>query len=436
MVGGLPWDDRVVLDACSMASAAGIYPGMRLAQAEILCPDACFRPANETAYRTAHDALVAAASRFSPIVETAKLGQVYVQVDGLERLIGPDRVLGGRLLAAAERASGLAVSVGIAANKFTAEQAACMAPPGGRVIVAPGEERSFLSPLSVNTLPADLEMLRQLALLGLNSLGALATLPRVALVHQFGPHAGPLHDLACGLDPRPVQTSAPPLAFEQGRDFEEPSENRTLLLAHAYQMASALSETLAQRGYQAEGVQLQLEESSGSLHTRGMPVKPPSADTQKLTRLTGRLLEQIDPQGPITRLTLTTFPLRPAYLGAVQLTFFDKARDDRGERLRQVLRGLRTRFGELVLVMAALVGPPPPSRIQVATAPDGTPRTLVWRDRLHPVVAIYESWRERRRWWGRPVERDYYRLETADGHVRVIFQEVQCKGWLLERRRL
>jgi hypothetical protein len=64
------------------------------------------------------------------------------------------------------------------------------------------------------------------------------------------------------------------------------------------------------------------------------------------------------------------------------------------------------------------------------------PRALVWHDRIDPVAQVYEVWRERRCWWSRPVERDYYRLEMINGQVRVVFQEVRSRQWLLERQRI
>ncbi|MCK4471000.1 MAG: hypothetical protein KAW49_04365, partial [Anaerolineae bacterium] len=71
VVGGWPWDAGAVLDCCPPAAAAGVSPGMRLSQAETLCPTARFVPAQEEVYHVAHDALVASAGRFTPTVETA-----------------------------------------------------------------------------------------------------------------------------------------------------------------------------------------------------------------------------------------------------------------------------------------------------------------------------------------------------------------------------
>jgi DNA polymerase-4 len=433
VVGGRPWDEGAVLDCCPQAAAAGVHPGMRLSQAEKLCPAARFVPAQEELYRATHDALVRAASHFTPTVETAGLGFLYAEVSGLERRFGPDFQLARRMVREMVSASGLDVQVGVGNGKFVAQQAARAARPRTGCAVVPGEERAFLSPLPLSTLPADQEVRRRLHLLGVRSLGALAALPRLALVRQFGPHAGPLHDLACGVDPRPVHPAAPPLALSRRQAFDDPLSDRSPLLAHADRMATELAESLSRRGYQAEGLRLRLGEESEA-HAAGAPVKPPAADAARLSRLARRVLGGLAPAGPVTSLSLTIYPLRPFHLGATQLALLTAPAEVRRSRLQEALRRLRERFGELIVVVASLVAPPPPRPIQVTTDRHGLPRALVYRDRIREVAAVYETWRERRRWWSLPVERDYFRLETADGQVRVLFRDVRSGRWLLERR--
>ena len=444
VVGGRPWDPAVVLDCCPRAGAAGVSPGIRLSQAESLCPAACFVPAREELYHAAHDALFAAAGCFTPAVETAGLGLLYAEAVGLERRFGPDPQLARQMALEARRASGLDVRVGVGDGKFVARQAAGAARPGDGCVVLPGEERAFLSPLPLSALPSDPELRRRLNLLGVRTLGALAALPRLAVVRQFGPGAGPLHDLARGVDSRPVHPDAPPLQLARTRTFDDPLVDRAPLLAQVSRMAVDLGAALSLRGYQAEGLRLQVEEEGGDVHAAGTRILPPSADAEKLSRLAARLLGGLAIAGPVAALCLTTYPLRPFYLGATQLTLFSVAvdgplgfaRGGRRERLREALRWLRERFGEMIVVVASLLGPPPPRPIQVTTGLDGVPRALVWRDRIWEVETVYETWRERRYWWSRPVDRDYFRLETCDGQVRVVFRAVGADRWLLERRHL
>lgn len=436
VVGGRPWDECAVLDGCPQTAAAGVTPGMRVSRAEALCPAARFVPAREGLYRAAHDALAAAAIRFTPTVETAGLGLLYAEVSGLGRRFGADAGLARQMAREAVHTSGLDVRVGVGGGKFVAQQAAHAARPGSGCAVPPGEERAFLSPLSLSALPADPEMRRRLHLLGVRTLGALAALPRLALVRQFGPQAGPLHDLVRGVDPRPVQADAPPLALERTRTLDDPLGDRAPLLAHAGRMAAEMAEALSRRGYQAEGLRLLLEEESGEEHAAGAAVKPPSANADRLSRLAGRLLGGLAVAGPVAALSLTVYPLRPFHLGATQLVLFTGATDSRRERLREALRRLRERFGEMAVVVASLLGPPLPQPVQVTSDAQGRPRAVVWRERIRAVETVTEAWRERRRWWSRPVERDYFRLETSDGQMRVVFRDVRTDRWLLERRHI
>jgi len=270
VVGGRPWDPGAVLDCCPLAEAAGVSPGLRLSQAEALCPAARFVPAREELYRAVHEALLAAAGLFTPTVETAGLGFLYAEVSGLERSFDPaqdkrfdsDTPLARCMAWEAERTSGQDVRVGVGSSKFVAEQAARAARPGSGCAVPGGQERAFLSPLHLSALPADPEMHRRLHLLGVRTLGALAALPRLAVVHQFGPHAGPVHDLARGVDPRPVHPAAPPLVLERSCAFPDPLGGRAPLLAHAGRLATALAAELSRRGYQAEALRLQLVEEN------------------------------------------------------------------------------------------------------------------------------------------------------------------------------
>jgi hypothetical protein len=201
-------------------------------------------------------------------------------------------------------------------------------------------------------------------------------------------------------------------------------------------MAAELAGLLAQGGYQAEGLRLRLEEESGTTHEKAAPVKPPSADKDKVFRLAARLLGEIAPASLVAALFLTVYPVRPFHLGATQLALWSPPQEERRSRLHKALQRLRERFGELIVVVASLVGAPPPHPVQVTTDLRGMPRAVVWRDQIREVRLVYETWRERRRWWSLPVERDYYRVETGDGLTRVVFHDVRADRWLLERRHI
>jgi hypothetical protein len=198
-------------------------------------------------------------------------------------------------------------------------------------------------------------------------------------------------------------------------------------------LGAQLAERLVRRGYQAQGLRLTLEDEAGRRVEAAVPIEPPTADREALVRRATTLLQRQALTAAVTALTLTCYPLRPAYLGATQLTLFSAPINARLTRLQETLRRLRARFGEWVIRVAALLGPPAPRPVQVTTTHAGHPRALVFPDRIVPVRRLYEHWRVRRRWWATYESHDYYRLETRTDEVRVVFHDRQADAWYLER---
>jgi nucleotidyltransferase/DNA polymerase involved in DNA repair len=336
----------------------------------------------------------------------------------------------------AQDATGLDVRLGLAPQRFTAEQAARAAAARGWTVVAPHEVRGFLAALPLETLPAEREICRRLHLFGIHTLGGLARLPRQALIRQFGAPAGFLHDLASGKDPRSVLPDAPPLRLIHKHAWETPVRHRVSLEAQVGRGMQALAAQVHHSGYQVQGLRVTVETEEGQSFTQAGSVEPPTADAERLTCRALLLLDQIQPAAGIVSLTLTLYPLRPAYLGATQLALFEAPQSARRRRLQETFRRLRQRFGEFIIQVAALVAPPPPQPIQVVKNVNGKVQALAWPDHLTRVVRLSEHWRVRRRWWGKPIRRNYYRLETAEPRVRVVFHDLETDRWWLERRTL
>jgi len=445
IVGGRPWDPGAVLDCSPDAASAGVRLGMRLARAAQVCSGATFVPARETVYREAHAALEAVLRLHTDRIETAGLGYLFADVSDLRVAPGRDPAqvdveLARSLAREVQQVSPLDARIGLAPQRFTAEQAARAARPRGWCPVQPGQERSFLSPLPLESLPLDPEMHRRLHLLGITTLGTLAALPRAAIVRQFGADAGLFHDLAAGRDPRGVYPDAPPLVVERSHQCEPPLRDAGPLIARVARLGESAATDLARRKHQAQGMTLTLEDETGKTHIVSTAIEPPTADVEQLKRQALVLATRATLTCAVSCVTLALYPLRPAYLAATQLALpvlsatFTAPTDARGRALQETLRRLRQRFGELIVIVASLLAPPGPRPIQATTDPQGQPLALVWDRRFHPVARVYEHWRERRRWWMQPVLRDYYRLELRDRQVKVVFRDLENDGWYLERR--
>jgi DNA polymerase-4 len=409
---------------------------MAIGRAALRCPKGQFLSADHEAYQDVQQRVDAALRQFTDRVETAGLGSFFLDVSRLQRRYPEDKALAAAILVATREECDLDLQIGLAERRFTAKQAARAAKSNGILVVSSKRDRTFLAPLPLEVLPAEEETVRRLNLLGLTTLGELSKLPRPALIRQFGPQAGFLHDLASGCDPRPVHPDAPPLELRHAHTFEYPAHNRDILLNVGGQLAASLAETLYKRGYQAQGLRLSLTDEVERLQTTTTSVEPPTSDRGRIERLVRTLIERIHVQAPVSRLDIVVYPLRPAYLGATQLALFSGPRDQRLQRLQEALRRLRARFGEVIIMVASLIRPPTPRPIQVTTNKDNIPLAIIWDDRIYKVRYIYEHWRERRYWWARTVARNYYRLEDISGQVRLIYQDRLTSQWWLERRKI
>ena len=83
-------------------AADGVGAGQTLAEARATCPRLLTRESSPERERAAAQAAREAAAAVSPRVEEAAPGLVYLDVAGLESLIGDDRAVARALVAAAE----------------------------------------------------------------------------------------------------------------------------------------------------------------------------------------------------------------------------------------------------------------------------------------------------------------------------------------------
>lgn len=156
------WDDRV-LDASPEVLAAGITPGDARRRVEQLCPQAVIRSAREDLYQAHHDQLRSLLLQFANAVETAALGELYLDVGALAKSFPSEEALAIQISQQIDQTSPLQPVLGLASNKFTAQQAARQATAqSARILIVPDSgERRFLEPLPLKALPdPPAEMLR------------------------------------------------------------------------------------------------------------------------------------------------------------------------------------------------------------------------------------------------------------------------------------
>ena len=201
-----------VLMADTAAQSFGVTTGMGLAQARHLCPEAVILSPELDLYRGIWDEVLALLLSYTPLVQSLGPGEAICDVTGSERLFGNPVDLAGEIVDRLETVTGLQAVAGLGSSRLVAELSGRRLAKGfaegqGRrvAVVEPGREATFLAPLPVSMLPGiDADTLLTFQVLGLKTVGHLASLSISSLERRFGAQGKRLGEFARGRDDRMV----------------------------------------------------------------------------------------------------------------------------------------------------------------------------------------------------------------------------------------
>ena len=313
-----------IVAATRRARKKGIQPGLSLAQARTLLPKLIARGRDSECERTAQEALLEVAETFSPRVEDAGEGVVFLDVTGMERHFADDDESDNgqpttdnkspelRLARAALRACdaiSLPARVGIAGSKLAARVAAEL--PKSPTVVAPGEEATFLAPLPLTRLSPELEAAAMLHRFGLSSIGDLARLPESEIASRLGEVGRELHWAARGIDPRPLMPRPLPPEFREGMELEWPLVALEPFLFIANAALDRLSKRMEIQGFACKRLEFTLTLDPDGYDARGIDLPAPTRDVKTMLTLMRLDLEKTPPGAPVAGFSFVAHPDRP-----------------------------------------------------------------------------------------------------------------------------
>jgi DNA polymerase IV len=348
----------VVLAASYEAKALGVKTAMGGAQARRLCPSAVVVPPRMSAYSEASNAVFAVLEELAPVVEPLSIDEAFLDVRGLERILGSPVEIAGRLRREVRDQVGLSITVGVARTKFLAKVASAVAKPDGLLVVEPEDELGFLHPLPVERLwGVGRVTAAKLHARGIDTVRQLAELEEGALVSLLGLGTGRhLHALAHNRDPRPVQHRRRRRSIGAQRALGRRPRPRHELDAVLMILVDRVTRRMRAAGRVCRTVVLRLRFSDFSRATRSSTLLDPTSDTQAILAVANGLLELAMPT--ISRRGLTLLGIALTNLGdrtGVQLRLpLERARE-----LDATLDTIRNRFGSRAITRGRLVGRDP-----------------------------------------------------------------------------
>jgi len=285
----------VVTTSTYEARALGVFSGMGVMKAAQLAPDAILLPVDFDAYRRYSRRFKAAVVAIAPQIEDRGIDEIYIDLTNLPE---DSLTLARCIKQAVKDATGLSCSIGISPNKLLSKICSDLDKPDGLTLLSETDIPLRIWPLPVRKINGiGPKAGEKLASLDIGTIGELAHTDPALLQEHFGrTYAEWLHQVARGIDARPVVTSSEPKSISRETTFEHdlhPRRDRDALSGIFTALCTRIAADLQRKGYLARTIGIKLRFEDFRTVTRDLTLPAPTADPAMIRRAAGDCLRRV-----------------------------------------------------------------------------------------------------------------------------------------------
>ena len=346
----------VVSAANYEARKFGIHSAMPVGRARRLAPHAIFLPVDMPRYQEVSSHIMEIFESFTPWVEPISLDEAFLDVSGVQRLLGSPREIATAIRAKVESQEGITCSVGIAPSKFIAKLASQHCKPNGVLEITADRILTFLHPLPINAMwgvgPKTAETLERL---GLRTIEDIATLPRTTLIRALGEASGAsLYELAWGRDYRDVAPQDAEKSISAAETFPQDLDDPTQILTEFLRLTERASARLRDKELFAKTVSIKVRFADFTTINRSKTLALPLDGTHEIYEVVKGLYQALKIER--ARLRLVGVTLENLSSGAPEQMVLG-ARESGWRQADGAIDRARARFGAGSVRPARLIKP-------------------------------------------------------------------------------
>ena len=359
VVGALPGHRGVVAAANYRARAFGIHSAMPIAEAYRRCPDAVYLRPDMAKYARVSRQIFEILGTLTPVVEPVSIDEAYLDLTGLERLVGPPEKIGREIKRRILEATGLRVSVGIGPNRLIAKLASEHRKPDGLMVVSPDQVLDFLAPMPVaNLRGVGRKTQKVFARLGIETVAQLRAIPLRYLEEAIGKQAAAsFHAQARGIASADVISGRHRKSISKETTFAEDILDRDVLHDVLRTLASEVASTARREDLAGSVVALKIRFAGFETYTRQHTLSAPTHDERTILREAWRLFHHGNlPNKPVRLIGVGISHWVQAQSTQSDL-FSPTQQHDRDERLLETIDRAAARFGKGVLQLGCATKP-------------------------------------------------------------------------------
>ena len=227
-VGGSTSDRHgIILAKNELAKAFRVQTGEALWQAKQKCPGLIIVPPDYRRYQYFSLMVRDIYSEYTDLIEPFGIDESWLDVTGSTRLFGSGKKIADEIRQRIKNELGITVSVGVSFNKTFAKLGSDYKKPDATTVITPENFKEILFPLPIgDMLYIGRHTVPKMKLLGINTIGDLASSDVKMLSSQFGKTGITMYELCNGRDVSPV-ICVPPRAksYSNGMTFVRDLEN-------------------------------------------------------------------------------------------------------------------------------------------------------------------------------------------------------------------
>lgn len=347
LVGGT--SGRGVVAACSYETRAfGVYSGMPMKMARMLCPEATVIHGNSSVYSKYSNQITEIVKEKSPIYEKSSIDEFYIDATGMDKFFGTYK-WAQELRTTIIKESGLPISFGLSTNKTVAKIGTGEIKPNNHIKIPKGSEKPFLAPLPVKKIPMVGDQThKKLLELGIKYVKTIQEMPIELMDKVMGKNGTILWKKAQGIDNSPVKPYNERKSISSSLTLEHDTIDVHKLKGIILAMAEKLAFALRNGNKLTSCVTVTIRYSDFDTRTRQKRIPYTSLD-HTLIQTVMELFDQLYNRRVLVRLV----GVRYSHLvsGTYQMRLFE----DTGEmiKLYQAMDRMRNRFGQNAVRRAA-----------------------------------------------------------------------------------
>ncbi len=355
IVGAFPGRRGVVAAASYAARKFGIRSAMPISEAQRRCPDAIYLRPDMEKYRRLSRQVFAILATLTPVVEAASIDEAYLDLTGLEKLLGAPEIIGLEIKRRILAETGLTASVGIGPNRLIAKLGSEYRKPDGLTLVRPEQVLDFLAPMPVSNLRG---LGRQTGKifdrLGIRTIAQLRNWPLAALEQHLGKKAAAsFHRQAFGLASDQVIPERGRKSISKETTFEMDVLDHRVLQDALRHLAADVARTARREGLAGTVVTLKIRFEGFETYTRQHKRPGPTQDEREIMKTAWQLFQE------------TNLPAKPVRLIGVGISgweqdqpaqadlFAQPEQQQSSQRLLQTIDRVTERFGKGKLQLGA-----------------------------------------------------------------------------------